>query len=156
MLYHVGKADLVLTTARPCAHAAQGLRVCALFRRQTYAPIMQKTASIHHTHSTAGFFFGQSFLDECLTQVISDAYTGGAGPEKDNLLIAERRARNTNSGKDRSEGDGSGALNVVVKGEQLIAVAVEDGARVHTGEVFPLEDGSGQDFLDGFDEGVDK
>ena len=46
----------------------------------------------------------------------------------------------------RAEGDGGGALDVVVEGEQLVAVAVEDRQRVRGGEVFPLQQHVGEFF----------
>ena len=56
----------------------------------------------------------------------------------------------------RSEGDGRGALDVVVEGEQFVAVPLEDRLRVRGGEVLPLQQHVGQLFLYGFDEFVDE
>ena len=53
-------------------------------------------------------------------------------------------------------GDGGGALDVVVEGEQLVAVALEDRQRVRGGEVLPLQQHVGQLLVHGGDELVDE
>src|SRR5580692_4263851 len=50
--------------------------------------------------------------------------------------------------------DGGRALDVVVEGEQLVAVTAEDRQRVRGGEVFPLQQHAGELLLHCGDEAV--
>ena len=56
----------------------------------------------------------------------------------------------------RAERHRRGALDVVVEGEQLVAVALEDRQRVRGGEVLPLQQHVGQLFVHGGHEFVDE
>ena len=47
-------------------------------------------------------------------------------------------------------------MNVVIEGEHLVAVAIENGTGVDAGKVFPLEKRGGKNLLDGSNEGVDE
>jgi hypothetical protein len=40
--------------------------------------------------------------------------------------LRQRAARDLRRAVQRADGDGGGALNVVVEGEQLVAIAIED------------------------------
>ena len=53
-------------------------------------------------------------------------------------------------------GNGRGALDVVVEGEQLVAVTLEDRQRVRGGEVLPLQQHVRQFLVHGRDEFVDE
>ena len=99
---------------------------------------MQKAIAIHHPEAAASFFLGESFGDESGVEIIGDSGACGTSAEKNDLLIAERRAGDANSGEDGAECDGGSALNVVIEREHLIAIAIENGASVDAGKVFPL------------------
>ena len=72
------------------------------------------------------------------------------------LLLRQRAAGDLRSAVQRAEGDGRGALDVVVEREQLVAVALEDRQCVRGGEVLPLQQHVGQFVVDGGDELVDE
>src|SRR5580704_2633168 len=117
---------------------------------------MQKALAVHHPETAAGFFFRKSFGDESGAKIIGDARARGTSAEKNDLLIAKRRASNANGGEDGAQCNGGCALNVVVESEHLIAVAIENGASVDAGKVFPLEKCCGKNLFDCRDEGVDE
>src|SRR3954467_1364996 len=57
---------------------------------------------------------------------------------------------------DRAQGHRGGALDVVVEGEQLVPVALQDRRCVGSCEVLPLQADVGQLLLDRLDEAVDE
>src|SRR5437667_7285493 len=77
-------------------------------------------------------------------------------PSINDLLIAKAAAGNTDGRKDRSAGDRSGALNIVIEGQELVAVAVEDGTSMGLREIFPLKQRMGQFLFQGLNETIDK
>src|SRR5579864_1289725 len=117
---------------------------------------MQKTAAIHHPDAAARFFFRKPFGDEGRAEVVRNSGACSTSAEKNDLLIAERRPRHANGGKDRAERNGGGALNVVIEGEHLIAIAIKNGTSVNARKVFPLKQGRGKNLLDGRNEAVDE
>src|SRR5580704_14200815 len=117
---------------------------------------MEKAVAIDHPEAAAGFFRRQAFRDQGGAEVIGDSGACGTSAEKNDFLIPERRAGHANGREDRSQGNGGSTLNVVIEGEHLIAVAIENRPRVHAGEVFPLEKRGGQNLPDGPHEGVDE
>ena len=60
-------------------------------------------------------------------------------PSMTTLLLRQRAAGDFRRAVQRAHGDGGGALDVVVEGQQLVAVTGQDRQRVHGGEVFPLQ-----------------
>ena len=152
----IGEAEVGIVGTRPGGDAAEWLRVDALLWGQVRAAGMQQSIAIHHPKPIAGFFFREPFCDERGTEVVSDSRACGTGAEKNDLLLAEWRAGHANRGESRAERDSGGALNVVVEGKHLIAVAIKNGTRVDAGKVFPLEECSGKNFSDGGNKGVDE
>jgi len=71
-------------------------------------------------------------------------------------LVTERGAGHANGRKDGAQRDSGSALNVVIEGEHLIAVTIQNGTRVNSGEVFPLKKCGGKNLLDGGNEGVNE
>ena len=55
------------------------------------------------------------------------------------MLVLQRLSRDFDRPQNRSKGNGRRALNVIVEGQQLIAVTLEDGPGVRSRKVFPLE-----------------
>src|SRR6267378_6559131 len=99
---------------------------------------MEKTVNIDEPETRARFGFGEALRNERRAQKISDTGTGRSGSEHDNVLIAKPTARHADRGEDRANGNRGRALNVVVESNELIPGAIQDGARVGVGEVFPL------------------
>ena len=107
-----------------------GLREEALYRAEICAAGVQQTACIHDPEAAPGFLFRESFGNQGRAHVIGNASASRAGPEDNNLLITQRRTGDMYGSEDGGEHDGGGALDVVVEGEQLVAVTIENGARL--------------------------
>ena len=71
--------------------------------------------------------------------MLGDAAAGGARPEEDNFLFAQLTAGAAAGGDQRPDGHRRGTLDIVVKGADLIAVAVEQRHGVLLRKVFKLQ-----------------
>ncbi len=87
---------------------------------------------------------------------VQDADTRRAGAQHDDLLLRQGTTGNFRGAVQRPDGDGGGALDVVVEGEQLVAVAAQDRQRVCGGEVLPLQQDLWQRLVHRADEAVDE
>jgi len=99
---------------------------------------------------------GEAFADHGIAELIGDADTGGAGAEDDDALMAQGRAADADGRDDRGEGDGPGALEIIIKGTGLIPILPENFSSVIGFEIFPLQERAGEEPGDGLDVGLDK
>ena len=91
-----------------------------------------------------------------VVELVGDADARGAGTEDDYPVLGERGLAGAGAGQHGGEVDRAGALHVVVEGEYVAAVAVEDAAGVAGTEVLPVQQRVGEDLQCGGDVGVDE
>src|SRR5439155_25879690 len=102
-------------------------------------PGVAQPAAMDEPETRARLRFGESIANQSLGERVGDADARRAGAQNHHLLIPQSPAGSAYRGKNRSRRDRRGALNVVVEGNQLVAIAVQDRSRVRLGEVFPLQ-----------------
>src|SRR5258708_37485032 len=117
---------------------------------------MEKATAIDQPEARPRFRFGYPIRNKRLTQKIGNSDARRPSSEHHNVLISKLTARHANGGEDGSDGDCRSALNVVVKGDELVAVAIQDGPCVILREIFPLQQGIRQFLFHGLDETIDK
>ena len=117
---------------------------------------MQQAVLVDDPEAPAGVLVRQPGLAHRRAQEIGDADTGRAGAEHDDLLLLERRPGDLDRAEHRAECDGGRALDVVVVGQELVAVAIEDRPGVRSGEVLPMQARGRQLLLDRLDELIDE
>ncbi len=140
LMHDLGQANLIVSdTPRKICQALRGLRVDALPFREVIALRMENAIAVDEPEARTRFLLRQTVGNHGFAEKIGDANACGACTQHHDLLIAEWAAGNPDSGKNRSTGNRSGALNIVVKSQELIAVAVQDGPRMGLREIFPLQ-----------------
>ena len=105
---------------------------------------------------SAGALLGQAAGHHRPHDLLADSDASRPGAEHHDRLVAQPRPGGRCPGGQRSQDNGSSALDVIVEGEQLAAVAFQDGQRVRGGEVLPLQQHVGQLGAHGLDEPVDE
>src|SRR5580704_7782254 len=89
-------------------------------------------------------------------QLVGDADTGGAGTEDDNAVLGQRSLAGPGASPYGGEVDRAGALHVIVEGEYVVAVAVQDAPGIAGPEILPVQQRAGKDLERGGHVGVDK
>src|SRR5712692_1389052 len=117
---------------------------------------MQQAVSIHEPEARPGFRLGQTIRDKCGAQKISNTNARRTGTQLDNLLLAKAASRDAKSGEDGSDGNSRRALNIVVEGNQLVAIPIQDGPGVGLGEILPLKQSFRQFALHRLDKKIDE
>src|SRR6266436_4315506 len=153
---YVGERNLPAGVGRPIGEALRGLRVHPLLSGEIRAAGVQETFAIHNPEAPARVALGKAFGLKRVAKIIGHADGGRAGAEENNLLIRKARAANFHGAQNRAKRYSGGALDVVVEGEKIIAVALEDGPRMRTREVFPLQARFGQLLFHGLHELVNE
>ena len=100
--------------------------------------------------------FGQPLRHHFPADHVQHADAGRAGAEHHDLLLRKRATGNLRGTVQCTDGDRGGALDVVVEGQQLVAVAGQDRLGVRGGEVLPLQQHVRQLLLHRGDEFVDE
>src|SRR5580704_10314512 len=89
-------------------------------------------------------------------QLVGDADTGGAGTEDDNAVLDQRSLAGPGASPYGGEVDRAGALHVIVEGEYVVAVAVQEAPGIAGPEILPVQQRAGKDLERGGHVGVDK
>src|ERR1700730_18708436 len=108
---------------------------------------MQKTVSVNDPEVSARLVFGQPFALHCLAQSIRNTNSGGARTEHHDLLIFQTFPGHFHCAQSRSQSDRRSPLDVIIKGQQFIAIALKNRPRMRRREVFPLQARSGNFLL---------
>ncbi len=82
---------------------------------------------------------GHSLERHGLADQLRDSGPSRTAAQKQQTLLGDLLPSDTQSGKDTGQRDTRGALDVIVVGADLIAIAREDRHRVDVGEVLPLD-----------------
>ena len=127
-----------------------------LERQQVRHTVGQQAETVNHKHAGAGQLFTQAFTLRLGNNLFGDTASCGACPEEDDFLIAQLAAGCAAGGDKRTHGHGCGALDIVVKGADLIAIAVQQRHRVLLRKVFELQQHVRPAVFHGLDEIVDK
>jgi hypothetical protein len=88
----------------------------------------------------ANLLRGETFPFEHRTEVGCGAPAGLAEADDAKAFVPKPALLDSHGGHERCAGGRSGALDVVVKGQQALAVALEQGKRLVLGEVLPLDE----------------
>ncbi len=102
-------------------------------------PGMDEAMAIEQPDPPARLQRARAVLDHRHDEQFGDAGGGGARAIDDDALVAQRRADDISGGEQPGERDGRRALNVVVEGAQVVAVAIEQASRIAAREIFPLQ-----------------
>src|SRR6516165_4084452 len=89
-------------------------------------------------------------------ELVGNADTCGAGTEDDNAVLGQRGAAGPGTSQYGGEVDRASALHVIVEGEYVIAVAVQDAPGVAGPEILPVQERAGKDPERGGHVGVNK
>ena len=102
--------------------------------------------------------FGQrkTFLHQHGDDVVGDAHAGLARAEEQHALVAHLAAGQAQRREDARQRDGAGALDVVVEGAELVAIAFQQAEGVAVAEIFKLEERVREHLFDGRDEFLDE
>ncbi len=145
---HVGQARVDLPGFRPVSDPLGGLRIDFLLGAEVSPPGVEKTLAVYEKEFAPGLRLGEAVVLHGRQQVVGDADGRRACPEKDKVLLAELFARHSHPREDAGEHDGCRSLDVIVEGEQLVAVTLQQRAGVFGGEILPLQEVSlGELFL---------
>jgi len=94
--------------------------------------------------------------DHAVADLAGDAHAGRAGAVDDDALVRERRLGDADGGHEGREGDGTGALDVVVKAGNVVGVLVEQPLGVCEAKVLEVDERVGEELLAVVDELVDE
>ena len=104
-----------------------------------------------------GLGFGEALGHESGDNQFADSGASFAGAEEEEFLLAEGHTGDAQGGVDAGEGDGGGALDVIIEGADAGAVFREEAESVVIGEILKLEEGvweyggdRGDEFFDEF------
>src|SRR5580765_150148 len=100
---------------------------------------MEQAIYVNDPEAASRFLFRQSFPFHCRAQAISDTDSGPTCPEHDDLLIFQTPSSHLDSANDCPQCDGCRNLDVIVEGQQFVAIAIEDGSGMRSRKVLPLQ-----------------
>ena len=121
----------------------------ALERRQVGAGRLDEAIDVEQPRPGARRGRRHPVVDHRRRQQLGDADRRAPPAEEQEALVGERAARDLERTEDAAEGDGRGALDVVVEAAHAVAVAGQQGRRVGLGEVLELDAGVREDLLHG-------
>ena len=144
--YDLGEAGTaVLGIDVPRRHLVDGPRERLLEVAQVGSGVGEQAVPADAPELAGGDVLRHAGDDHRVADLVRDADARGAGAVDDDAVLRERDAADVARGQDGCEAHGPGALHVVVEGECLVAVAVEDAARVRRAEVLPVQDRVGEE-----------
>ena len=117
---------------------------------------MQKALAIDHEEALGGFRFREAVPHHAAADLHGDAAACGSGAQKGDAHVGDLRAGRLGSGQQGAVGNRRRALNVVVEGQQAVAVTLQDRRGVLLRKVLPLQENLGIARLDALDEQVDE
>src|SRR5260221_5857235 len=100
--------------------------------------------------------FRYPFAFHRLAQTIGNSNAGRTSSEHNDLLILQTFSGHFDCAQYRSESNRRRSLDVVIEGQQFIAVAPENGPSMRGREIFPLQTCSGKFLLHGLNELIDE
>ena len=123
----------------PAGHRGRRLGQTALRRVEVRAVRGEQAADVDHVDPGAGLPLGQAVGHHRPDDLLADANASRAGAEHRDPLLAQPRPGGCSSGGERGQDNGCSALDVIVEGQQLTAITLQDGQGVRGGEVLPLQ-----------------
>lgn len=154
MVDHVGEPGAPGHT--PARHPAGRLGEPTLRGGEVGAIIGEQPVHIDDPDALRGSLFGQSLVHHLAPNHVEHTDAGRTGPEHDDLLLRQGAARDLGGTVQRSDRDRGGPLDVVVEGEEFVAVAGKDRQRMCGREVLPLQQHVGQLLAHRGDELIDE
>ena len=95
-----------------------------LFRREICHIVKQQPLLIHQIEALSRFFLAESLGDHFLVHAIRNAGTCRSGTEAEIFLIRDFLLVNAHCPKDTREGNNAGALHVVIKDRESVAITL--------------------------------
>src|SRR6266481_3442590 len=117
---------------------------------------MEHAIYVNDPEAASRFLFRQSLPFHCRAQAISDTDSGPTCSEHDDLLVFQTPSSHLDRADNCPQCNRCGHLDVVVKGQQFVAIAIEDGSGVRSRKVLPLQARSWQLLLDRLHELIDE
>ncbi len=119
-------------------------RLLALHERQLERgkpahALEQQTIAVDHEEAFRRLVLRQAGIDHRGADQAGDAAAGGAGAEHRDALFGERHAGDVDRGEQGAGRHRGGALDVVVEGQQPVAIALQHARRIVLGEILPLQ-----------------
>ncbi len=118
--------------------------------------VEQQALSVDRPDLGCGLLDGGAVGDHRVTDLVGDADPGCSGSEDDRFLVAQRDSGDMTSAVDGGHHHGAGALDVVVEDAVVVAVGLQDRARVDRPEVLEVQDGMRKQPVGGFDVAADE
>src|SRR5689334_14206957 len=117
---------------------------------------MKQAIYVNDPEAASRFVFRQSFPFHCRAQAISDTDSSPTRPEHDDLLVFQTPSGHLDRANNCSQCNRCGYLDIVVEGQQFVAIAIEDGPGMWSRKVLPLQARSRQLPLDRLHELIDE
>ncbi|GDY63859.1 hypothetical protein SAV14893_032520 [Streptomyces avermitilis] len=137
-----------VVVALPVGHLVGGTGVRHLEVAEFVALVGgEQAVAVDAPEAGGGLVGREPFGDEGVPELVGDADTGAARAEDDDPVVAQGQVTGLGAGEDGGEVDCAGALDVVVEGEDVVAVVVEDAAGVGGSEVLPVQQSAGNSFV---------
>jgi hypothetical protein len=95
--------------------------------------------------SPSGLVSGQTVRDQGVAELVGDACTRSTRAEHHDPLLVQRCAAGLHRGEHRGQVHRAGALHIVVEGEYLVVVPLEDAPGVAGPDVLPVQQRSGEE-----------
>ncbi|MPM61727.1 hypothetical protein SDC9_108587 [bioreactor metagenome] len=153
--YHIGQFVMSERVELPAGHLVGGTSERRLEVAQL-AALDQQAPAGQPPELADGLIAVDALGDHDVEQQMGDTHPGGSGAMDDDALIGESGVRGADGGQYRCHHDTGGALDVIVEGADLVAVAVEDPVGVAGGEVLPVQQCLWEAFGDLTDELLDE
>ena len=110
-----------------------------LERQQVWHGVGQQAETVDHKDTGTRQLFAEPFALGLGDDLLGNAAPGGTGAEEDDLLVAELVARGAAGRNQRADRYRGGALNIIIKGADFVAIAIQQRHGIFLGEIFKLK-----------------
>src|SRR5215469_7363842 len=100
---------------------------------------MQQAFAVKKPEAAARLLLSQAFFFHCSVQSIGNSYGRRTCAEDNDLLVPQSLLSHLDRAQNRAECNSGRSLDIVVKGQQLIAITLEDRPGMRIREIFPLQ-----------------
>jgi hypothetical protein len=127
------------------ATSSAGAGVRRLGVAQVGHVVGEQAIPINGPESPSGLVSGQTVRDQGVAELVGDACTRSTRAEHHDPLLVQRCAAGLHRGEHRGQVHRAGALHIVVEGEYLVVVPLEDAPGVAGPDVLPVQQRSGEE-----------
>ena len=127
-----------------------------LFVGQAFGIIEEQALLVDQVEVLLGVFRGQALANQFVVEHLGDPHPGGPGTKGQEGLVDQLLLGDVHGAEDPGEGDDPGPLDVIVEGQNLVLVLIEDPGRGPPTEVLKVEQALRVELFDLTDETVDE